>query len=157
MDQTLISSGDNTLMSFFSSFHFWLTDNFFLFHKYSLIDQSVNFQRLSQHKQISRSIILFLSHIGYNHDMIWNPWHGCHRYSEGCLHCYIHKGDYKRNVDTSIITKTKDFDKPIQKKKNGEYKMKSGLVYLCFSSDFFIVEADKWRKECCRCSSTRFV
>ena len=26
--------------------------------------------------------------------------------------------------------------------------MKSGLVYLCFSSDFFIVEADKWRKEC---------
>ena len=50
--------------------------------------------------------------------MIWNPWHGCHRYSEGCLHCYIHKGDYKRNVDTSIITKTKDFDKPIQKKIN---------------------------------------
>ena len=80
--------------------------------------------------------------------MIWNPWHGCHRYSEGCLHCYIHKGDYKRNVDTSIITKTKDFDKPIQKKKNGEYKMKSGLVYLCFSSDFFIVEADAWRQEC---------
>lgn len=80
--------------------------------------------------------------------MIWNPWHGCHRYSEGCLHCYIHKGDYKRNVDTSIITKTKDFDKPIQKKKNGEYRMKSGVVYLCFSSDFFIVEADKWRKEC---------
>lgn len=26
--------------------------------------------------------------------------------------------------------------------------MKSGLVYLCFSSDFFIEEADKWRDEC---------
>ena len=26
--------------------------------------------------------------------------------------------------------------------------MKSGIVYLCFSTDFFIEEADQWRKEC---------
>lgn len=79
---------------------------------------------------------------------IWNPWRGCIKCSEGCLHCYIHKGDYKRGINTSEIVKTKDFYKPIEKLKNGNYKMKSGLVYLCFQSDFLIKEADKWRKEC---------
>ena len=79
---------------------------------------------------------------------MWNPWRGCKKCSEGCLHCYIHKGDSKRNKNTSEITKTKDFYKPIEKLKNGSYKMKSGIVYLCFSSDFLIEEADIWREEC---------
>ncbi|VYT85516.1 DUF5131 family protein [Clostridium tertium] len=80
---------------------------------------------------------------------MWNPWRGCHKYSEGCKFCYIHKGDAKRKVDTNIITKTDNFYAPIQKNKKGEYKIKSGqTVYLCFSSDFFIEEADKWRDEC---------
>lgn len=21
--------------------------------------------------------------------IIWNPWHGCHKISEGCEHCYM--------------------------------------------------------------------
>lgn len=78
---------------------------------------------------------------------IWNPWRGCRKCSDGCLHCYIHKGDFKRNVNTNDIIKTKDFDKPVQRLKNGNYKMKSGLTYLCFQSDFLIEEADEWRKE----------
>ena len=80
--------------------------------------------------------------------MMWNPWHGCHKYSEGCKYCYIHKGDYKRGIDTNKIFKTNNFYKPIEKYKNGSYKMKSGLVYLCFSSDFLISEADIYRDEC---------
>lgn len=64
------------------------------------------------------------------------------------MYCYIHKGDYKRNINTSDIVKTKDFSKPLEKLKNGEYKMKSSLVYLCFSTDFLIEEADEWRKDC---------
>lgn len=79
---------------------------------------------------------------------IWNPWRGCKKCSDGCLHCYIHKGDAKRGVDTSLIVKTKDFDKPIARLKNGAYKMKSGTVYLGFSTDFLIEEADAWRDEC---------
>ena len=79
---------------------------------------------------------------------MWNPWRGCKKCSDGCLHCYIHKGDYKRNIDTNNIVKTNDFTKPIERLKNGNYKMKSGLVYLCFSSDFLIKEADLWRDEC---------
>ena len=79
---------------------------------------------------------------------MWNPWRGCKKCSEGCLHCYIHKGDAKRGIDTSHIVKTKDFYKPIQKLQNGNYKMKAGLIYLCFSTDFLIEEADAWRQEC---------
>lgn len=79
---------------------------------------------------------------------MWNPWRGCKKCSEGCLHCYIHKGDYKRNINTNEIVKTKDFNKPIERLKNGNYKMKSGLVYLGFSTDFLIEEADNWRSEC---------
>ena len=47
----------------------------------------------------------------YNNMAVWNPWRGCKKRSEGCLHCYIHKGDAKRNVDTSKIIRTKDFEK----------------------------------------------
>lgn len=79
---------------------------------------------------------------------MWNPWRGCKKCSEGCLHCYIHKGDAKRNIDTESIIKTKDFNKPIEKLKNGNYKIKSGLIYVCFSTDFLIEEADNWRPEC---------
>ena len=79
---------------------------------------------------------------------MWNPWRGCKKCSEGCLHCYIHKVDAKRNIDTESIIKTKDFNKPIEKLKNGNYKMKSGLIYVCFSTDFLIEEADNWRPEC---------
>ena len=80
---------------------------------------------------------------------MWNPWRGCHKHSEGCRHCYIHKGDTKRGVDTNKIMKTDNFNAPIERKKNGEYKIKSGsLVYVCFSSDFFIEDADEWRDEC---------
>lgn len=80
---------------------------------------------------------------------MWNPWRGCHKHSDGCKNCYIRKGDAKRGVDTNNIAKTDNFNYPIERKKNGEYKVKSGsLVYVCFSSDFLLAEADKWRKEC---------
>lgn len=87
---------------------------------------------------------------------IWNPWRGCKKCSEGCLHCYIHKGDLKRNINTNNIVKTKDFYKPIERLKNGNYKMKSGTVYLCFSTDFLIEEADNWRYESWKMIKERF-
>lgn len=80
---------------------------------------------------------------------IWDPWRGCHKHSEGCKYCYIHKGDFKRNIDTNKVVKTDKFYAPIAKNKSGEYKIKSGqTVYLCFSSDFLIEDADEWRSEC---------
>jgi protein gp37 len=80
---------------------------------------------------------------------MWNPWRGCHKYSEGCKFCYIHKGDSKRGIDTNNIIKTDKFTAPIEKNKKGEYKIKCGqVVYLCLSSDFLLPDADAWRAEC---------
>lgn len=80
---------------------------------------------------------------------MWNPWRGCKKYSEGCRYCYIHKGDFKRGVDTGNIVRTDHFYAPVAKTKSGAYKMKPGqTVYLCFSTDFLIGEADGWRDEC---------
>ena len=86
----------------------------------------------------------------------WDPWRGCRRVSEGCLHCYIHKGDAKRGVDTEAIVRNDRFDAPVQRLKSGAYKMKPGqLVYLCFAADFLIEEADPWRAECWRMIAQR--
>ena len=79
---------------------------------------------------------------------MWNPWRGCKKCSDGCLHCYIHKGDAKRGIVTDNIVKTKDFEKPVARLKSGSYKMKAGIVYTCFSTDFLIEEGDEWRDDC---------
>lgn len=79
---------------------------------------------------------------------MWSPWRGCRRCSDGCRFCYIHKGDLKRGVNTGEIIKTDKFSAPVDKKKNGEYKMKAGVVYVCFQSDFLIEDGDSWRGEC---------
>lgn len=82
---------------------------------------------------------------------MWNPWRGCHRYSEGCQYCYIHKGDSKRGTDTNEIVRLDGFDAPVRKSKTGVYKMKPDqIVYICFSSDFLLEEADPWRSDCWR-------
>lgn len=79
---------------------------------------------------------------------IWNPWHGCHKLSAGCKNCFVYSGDARRGVDSSIVRQTKNFDLPIKKKRNGEYKIPSGTeVATAFTSDFFVEEADEWRAE----------
>lgn len=78
----------------------------------------------------------------------WNPWHGCHRHSEGCAHCYIYRMDARYGRDSAIVRKTSEFDAPVRKNKDGGYKLKPGeTIYTCFSSDFFIEDADAWRAE----------
>lgn len=80
---------------------------------------------------------------------IWNPWRGCHRCSDGCKFCYIHKGDRRRGVDSDRIVRTDRFDAPVAKDRKGNFKIKPGqTVYTCFSSDFLIEDADEWRNEC---------
>lgn len=79
---------------------------------------------------------------------MWNLWHGCHKLSAGCKYCYVYRGDSRRGIDSNIVTKTKNFDLPIQKKRNGDYKIPSEtMVYTCFTSDFFLEDADEWRTE----------
>lgn len=76
----------------------------------------------------------------------WNPWHGCHKISEGCRHCYVYRQDHKFDKDSSIVQLTNNYTLPIKRKRDGSYKVAAGqLVYTCFTSDFFVEEADHWR------------
>lgn len=82
------------------------------------------------------------------HSSMWNPWHGCHKLSDGCQHCYVYRGDSKRGKDSSVVTKTSTFDLPLKLKRDKTYKIPSGnLVYTCFTSDFLLEDADPWRSE----------
>lgn len=81
-------------------------------------------------------------------DNIWNPWHGCKKYSAGCAHCYVYRRDESIGKDASVVTRTLDFDLPVRRRRDGKYKIDSGShVYACMTSDFFLDEADKWRGE----------
>ena len=81
--------------------------------------------------------------------VIWNPWHGCTKISSGCKHCYMYRKDAEFGKNSSIVTKTTSFRVPVMRNRKGEYKMHpdDGLVYTCFTSDFFHPDADEWRKE----------
>lgn len=83
--------------------------------------------------------------------IIWNPWHGCHKVSEGCQHCYMYFLDGKRGIDTSRIFRTENFTLPVQKNRSGGYKIPAGMtLYVGLSTDFFLEEADVWRTEAWR-------
>ncbi len=80
--------------------------------------------------------------------ILWNLVHGCHRKSEGCLHCYVFTRDEENGIDTNVVRKTSSFDLPLKRNRKGEWKIPSGsMVMTCFSSDFFIEEMDSWREE----------
>jgi len=80
--------------------------------------------------------------------MIYNPWHGCHKISAGCLNCYMFRTDARFGKDSNQVMKTTDFDLPLRKDKKGHYKVPTGtLLFTCFTSDFFIEEADEWRRD----------
>lgn len=81
----------------------------------------------------------------------WNPWHGCEKISAGCAHCYVYRIDEKHGKDSSVVAKTLNFNLPVKKKRNGDFKIPSGeQIYACFSSDFFLDTADPWRLEAWR-------
>ena len=78
----------------------------------------------------------------------WNPWHGCKKVSAGCVNCYVYRMDSRHDKDSSVVTKTHNFNLPIKKNRLREYKIPSGeMVWTCFTSDFLIDEADEWRDE----------
>lgn len=80
--------------------------------------------------------------------MEWNLWHGCHKISPGCLNCYVYRMDARYQRDSTQVYKTADFDLPIRKNRQHGYKVPSGeTVYTCFTSDFFLEDADPWRAE----------
>jgi protein gp37 len=71
----------------------------------------------------------------------WNPWHGCHKVSPGCAHCYMYRDKLRYGQDPSQVLRSKSsFDAPIRWKE-------PRVIFTCSWSDFFIQEADDWRDE----------
>lgn len=84
-------------------------------------------------------------------DVTWNLWHGCHKTSEGCKNCYVYRMDSSFEKDSSIVKKTRNFNLPVKRTRLGEYKIPSGTdIYTCFTSDFFLEDADEWRVDAWR-------
>lgn len=81
-------------------------------------------------------------------DIIWNPWHGCTKWSEGCRNCYVYRRDTAVGRDASKVARTQTFSYPLAKDRSGAYKIPSGAsVFCCMTSDFFLDAADPWREE----------
>ena len=59
---------------------------------------------------------------------IWNPWHGCIKYSEGCLNCYVYRRDASVGRDASQVFRTKEFDLPLRKRRDGSYALPAGYT-----------------------------
>ncbi|MDL2211782.1 phage Gp37/Gp68 family protein [Erysipelotrichaceae bacterium OttesenSCG-928-M19] len=79
--------------------------------------------------------------------MNWEPWTGCYQISAGCDNCYYYGPNAKRYLQNKI-EKTDKFDWPIRVNKKGEYNIKGNkILATCFATDFFLPEADEWRKE----------
>ena len=79
--------------------------------------------------------------------VLWNPWHGCRKISEGCQNCYVYRIDTRHGRPCSKVSLNADFLLPLRKSR-GEWRIAPGeRVYTCFSSDFLIEEADAWRED----------
>ena len=86
----------------------------------------------------------------------WNPWHGCHKISDGCKHCYVYRMDARHGKESGRVVKTQEFYLPVRHSRDGGYKIPPGsMIWTCFTSDFLVEEADEWREEAWRMMRVR--
>lgn len=81
---------------------------------------------------------------------MWNPWHGCHKISAGCKHCYVYREDaaFGTATPSDEVRRTASFDLPLRRDRLKNLKFPAGTEFaLCFTSDLLIEEADGWRPE----------
>ena len=80
--------------------------------------------------------------------MNWEPWTGCYKASDGCTYCYFY-GPYMQNgtVKTSQRRQTNLIGLSGGMQRDN-YNIKGNkILATCFATDFFLPEADEWRKE----------
>ena len=80
--------------------------------------------------------------------IMWSPWHGCRKVSEGCKFCYVYRQDKAHDKCGADFYVTKQFNLPVKRGRDGEYKIKSGeVIGTCLTSDFFLDLADDYREK----------
>ena len=72
-----------------------------------------------------------------------NFWTGCKKVSDGCKYCYMYRDKERYGKDPTEVVKVnaKTINKVLKEAKPGD------KIFTCSWSDFFIKEADEWRKE----------
>lgn len=89
-------------------------------------------------------------------EMLWNLWHGCQKISPGCQNCYVYRSDARHGRNSRVVQQTGDFDLPVRRNRDGSWKVPPGTVVdTCFTSDFFLDQADPWRPEAWRMIDAR--
>ena len=81
---------------------------------------------------------------------MWNPWHGCHKISEGCRHCYVYREDaaFGASRPSDEVRKTASFTLPLRRDRHRMWKFPAGTEFgLCFTYDLLVEEAAGWREE----------
>lgn len=95
--------------------------------------------------------------MGETKKIYWDPWSGCRKLSEGCKNCYARTKPIKYNGEYILCRFNKTmFYLPTNKtrkycssldKNTLQYKIPSGTeIVVCDNSDFFLEEADYYRK-----------
>jgi protein gp37 len=80
-------------------------------------------------------------------DKTWNPWVGCHKVSPGCAHCYMFSGMERFGRSPNVVVRTKTWGQPPKWHREALGRNVFDFVFTCSWSDFFIEEADPWRRE----------
>ena len=81
--------------------------------------------------------------ISYVHGT-WNCWQGCQKVSEGCRNCYMYREKLRYGQYPAEVVRSRDrtFFAPRW------WKLHDGArIMVCSWSDFFHIDADKWRPE----------
>ncbi len=71
-----------------------------------------------------------------------NFWTGCHKVSDGCKFCYMNRDKARYGQDPTIIKRTNDTTFKVALEWEEPKK-----IFTCSWSDFFIKEADQWKKD----------
>jgi len=84
----------------------------------------------------------------HNHSDNWNPWEGCHKFSEACKNCFIFPMLWQYRRDPATVRRcTSTWNRPLKWQKAAAAAGGRKTVGVCYCSDFLIEEADPWRAE----------
>lgn len=83
-------------------------------------------------------------------DHTQNFWKGCHWRGEECDNCYAKAAFDRAGWDFDQVTRTKTWSEPDKWQRRLAGTDQYEMVFTCSWSDFFLPEADAWRREAWR-------